>query len=509
MRLPVLGWREEKSAAGGPATLFSLRHEAPPLRRASGARASSSPSGRGRTVRIRNRAHVWGVLCLLLGLGGEAAATSVIPIGDRELFRRADLVVYGVVASSETVEDPRGRPETVTEIQPILVVKGALAGNLVLRQAGGVLPDGRFFKLWGRPEYTVGHEVIVFAIARPEGDYQTAEMLLGKFEVERDDAGRLFAVPDLARGPHPGVTVHRLPVAPDAEHWETGSDELPSARFLPEPQRRAPLSEQWNDSPREIARFLDFLDAGAAAPLELSESPVGRLEAVVHPADRAGLAPQWGYINNNRWRWNNGATAGWAFDGTANMTGGGTAQATGALAAWTNDPNSTINYTANPAASNPLHLSAFSSPCGWSTCLSGGGVIGCGGPAGGGSNSWRGDSYYTITSGEVWLRCYATFNGFGSVTTQSVLTHELGHTLGLGHSDQNFSPHDTCSGDESAAMMRSSAQNRTTLGTDDQDAIRWIYGDGGNSCTSLPAPTVSSVTPSFGSIAGGTATTIT
>jgi hypothetical protein len=26
--------------------------------------------------------------------------------------------------------------------------------------------------------------------------------------------------------------------------------------------------------------------------------------------------------------------------------------------------------------------------------------------------------------------------------------------------------------------MRSYAQNRTTLGTDDQDAIRWLYGDG-------------------------------
>jgi hypothetical protein len=64
------------------------------------------------------------------------------------------------------------------------------------------------------------------------------------------------------------------------------------------------------------------------------------------------------------------------------------------------------------------------------TCISSSGVIGCGGPKGGGGNSWRGDSYNTITSGEVWLRCYATQNAFGSVTTQSVLTHELGHTLG-------------------------------------------------------------------------------
>ncbi len=192
------------------------------------------------------------------------------------------------------------------------------------------------------------------------------------------------------------------------------------------------------------------------------------------------------------------------------MTGGGVAEATGALATWTNDPNSSINYTVSASGPSPIHMSATSSSCGWSTCItSSGGVIGCGGPKGGGGNSWRGDSYYTITSGEVWLRCYATANAFGSVTTQSVLTHELGHTLGLGHSDQNVSVHDTCRGDESAAIMRSYAQNRTTLGTDDQDAIRWLYGDGLTSCANLPAPTVSTFSPPTGTPSGNTTFTLT
>ena len=143
--------------------------------------------------------------------------------------------------------------------------------------------------------------------------------------------------------------------------------------------------------------------------------------------------------------------------------------------------------------------------CGWSTCItSAGGVIGCGGPSGGGSNSWRGESYFTIVGGTVELRSYCSLNVFDSITTQAVLTHELGHTLGLGHSDQNVSPHDVCKGDEGAAQMRSSVQHRTTLGTDDQDAIRWIYGDGLNSCTF----TVTGLTPSFGPTAGGTILTI-
>jgi hypothetical protein len=222
------------------------------------------------------------------------------------------------------------------------------------------------------------------------------------------------------------------------------------------------------------------------------------------------MVPHWGYIGDSRWRYNDGATEAWSYDGTANMTGGGVAEANGALATWTNDPTSTINYT--PSASGPsvIHLNApTSSGCGWSTCLSGGGVIGCGGPHGGGSNTWRNESYNTISGGEVWLRCYASANAFGSVITQSVLTHELGHTLGLGHSDQNVSSHDTCRGDEGAAIMRSSVQNRTTLGTDDRDAIRWIYGDGLTSCADLPAPTVSTFSPPTGAPTGNTTFTVT
>ncbi len=151
----------------------------------------------------------------VLALAGTLAATTVVPISDRELFRRADVVVHGIVGSSETVEARDGWPETVTFVRPLRVWKGSVAGDLVLRQAGGVLPDGRFFKMWGRPEYKVGDEVIVFALALPEGDFQTAEMLLGKFTVARDESGRFFAVPDLSIGDHPGVTVRRAPGAPD------------------------------------------------------------------------------------------------------------------------------------------------------------------------------------------------------------------------------------------------------------------------------------------------------
>ncbi len=424
--------------------------------------------------------------CLLLGLaflcGLPLLATSVIPISDAELHQRADVIVHGVVVSSDVTVDEMGRPETVTVIDTLSVLKGRLSASLVLHQTGGTLPDGRFFKLWGRPEYTPGREVVVFAIARPEGEYQTAELLLGKFEVWQDEAGSLFAVPDLAIGVHPGVDVHEREESPGLAPENV---EPSSVRAGDPGDRVFEGHAQDTKAPRPLDQFLASLRRGALEPTAPAV-PSGRLEPVGHAVDGTGrFVPQWGNIANALYRWNNNATAAWTLSGTVNMDGGGIAEAQGALASWSNDIHSTINYTAGSATSNVIYLNSVSSSlgCGWSTCLSGGGVLGCAGPTGVSSpHTWRGETYGTISQGTVELRALCVHNGFPSTIIQSALTHELGHTLGLGHSDQNVSPHDVCRGDESSAIMRAVLTGGIVLASDDQDAIRWLYGDGANSC---------------------------
>src|SRR5262252_1222711 len=85
-----------------------------------------------------------GLVSLAFLASSIASATSVIPISDQELFRRADVVLHGVVASSDVTVDGANRPEMLTVIEPIAILKGSLSGPLMIHQLGGELPDGRF-----------------------------------------------------------------------------------------------------------------------------------------------------------------------------------------------------------------------------------------------------------------------------------------------------------------------------------------------------------------------------
>jgi hypothetical protein len=441
-----------------------------------------------------------------------------IPMRDREIFARAEVVVHGIVMSSDVVAGQRW-PETVTVIRPLRVLKGQLQGSLVLHQAGGRLSEGFVYHLPGRPEYAVGEEVVVFAIGRDEGDFQTAEMVLGKFAVERDESGVFYAVPGLARSGSHNVVLRR----PGSEIAELRPDfeQSPSARFSPrrfetraEPDSTGP--------PREMTGFLDFLGNGASGRQAVSRPPAGRLEPVVHEEPRKGLVPNWANQSDksggNSDRWFNGATTQWYRDDSAQMTGGGDAQMQNAMASWRNDANSSINYTYTVDTSkDPVHMNAMSAPCGWTTCFgpTDSGTVGCGGgpafntvpPCQSGSGIaglWRGTCHDEIVSRpsfaptafpEVWLRCWTEANVFGSKDVQSILTHEFGHTLGAAHSDQFQNANDACDGDEAAAIMAASLdplRPNANLGTDDQDFARWYYGsesDTGNSCGGGPTPT--------------------
>jgi PKD repeat protein len=412
---------------------------------------------------------------LLLLLATALPATTLLPLSDRELRARSTVIVEGVVMRIDPFESSRGFPETQTTIRPIQTFKGRLAGELVVRDRGGVLPDGRWLKVFGRPDYVIGRRVLVFAVPHPDGEYQTAEFTLGKFEVWKDSAGRRFLARDLLTRSRDGI-------------------EFLSSSLSPV-----------QDTLRDYDGFLRMLrsrrmDAEPVAP----PRPRGALRPEDDSSVR-GPRPLWADWGGTLYRWNNGATVSWILSSTANLiTGGGYAEGRAAISEWTNHPNSTINYTdggTGASGSNFIDL-ASTSVCGTTGPFCGSGVIGCGGPGGtSGTHTWRGDTYGTISWGHVEIRQLTGPTCVSSGVFAAAVTHELGHTLGFGHADTGASPHDACRGDENLAQMRSSVQSRgTSLGTDDSDAARWVYGDGltscgGGSASPTPTPTAAPIPP--------------
>ena len=78
---------------------------------------------------------------------------------------------------------------------------------------------------------------------------------------------------------------------------------------------------------------------------------------------------------------------------------------------------------------------------------------------------------YNITEGNLTIQDnVSTTTGIGSTTLAEIVAHELGHTLGFGHSS-----------DSTALMYATVSPGGASLRPDDQLAARWLYPNGAQS----------------------------
>ena len=403
-------------------------------------------------------------LCLLGSAQSISATTAIVPPDD-DLIIGARVIVKGKVLSIESSLDPQqDRIFTYIKLKVQDVLKGQIAERkIVIKELGGRQGE-RLNVVYGNPEFAVGEQVLVYLDTWRDGSLRTYQMFLGKFSIIRDTkTGRDFAVR--------GSGDEHVTVLPSHGGKQGGviTDRMEVSEYIALVKRR--LEANIRQSRRFEQTYYSDVPTLASPPGYVSDS-------------EGTIQPNFALFNNARWY----------------------EPDTGQTIPYTINPHPSIDPNIPPLVVDPNDIAAAASSwssvqncalrlsyagnldnCYLSTGSAGINVVSnnCDGrnsPTTGcaGILAWGGYSagyysnivingttfQYRITQGFVSCNPWAACNFGDHCSVQFIVTHEMGHALGLGHSQYQ------------QATMYAIAYyiaRCAVLWTDDEDGIRFIY----------------------------------